>query len=395
MIRLPSRRHLAAPHSLVKLLCSFSLVLSTGPPALTQTPDASDSNDPASPLLPAWSWVENCHVGREHKLTDFGTFGSLLVAADNQTILSHPYAGRNRTGVSFIGGIKQDLWSGGALIAHVEGGTTYTLDRILQDSLGTNGLAQSANAYLSHLFLLQGLAGQRVQLALGRILLSDFFDNNHVANCEFGQFLASCLVNNPTIPFPDPGTGAAARWTPASWLYLQAAVAHAATPATRSDLGTAFRSLSDTFDIFEFGLLPFPGPHAGAYRFLFWYHSASDESGSNRGFAVSFDQPATDRLTFFFRYGYAGAPVDALTDFVSVGALLQNPLPGRDHDALQAALAWGRATTRDETLVEVGYSLHVTGSLTLTPLVQIIADPAQNPEDDMFVLAGLRAVYVF
>jgi hypothetical protein len=39
--------------------------------------------------------------------------------------------------------------------------------------------------------------------------------------------------------------------------------------------------------------------------------------------------------------------------------------------------------------------LHLTDSLALTPLVQIIADPAENPRDDLFVLAGLRAVYAF
>lgn len=395
MIGLPLRPHVGTPDRLVKLLFSLSLALSPGSPTLAQTQDASDQIGPASHLLPAWSWVENCHVQREHKLTDFGTFGSLLTAVDNQTILSHPYAGKNRTGASFVAGIKQDLWSGGALIAHAEGGTTYTIDRIIRDSLGTNGLAQPAHAYLSHLFLLQELADRHVQLALGRILLSDFFDTNHVANCEFGQFLASCLVNNPTIPFPDAGTGVAARLAPVPWFYLQAAAANASAHATRSDFDTAFRSLSNTFGIFEFGLSPFSGPHAGAYRFLFWYDPASDESGDNHGFAVSFDQPATDRLTLFLRYGYADAPVDTLTDFVSAGALLQGPLPGRDHDALQAAVAWGNTALRDETLVEVGYFLHVTDSLTLTPLVQISADPPQNPEDDTFVLAGLRAVYVF
>ncbi len=51
---------------------------------------------------------------------------------------------------------------------------------------------------------------------LGRILLSDFFDTNRIANCEFVQFLSSCLVNNPTIPFPDAGMGAAARAVPDS-----------------------------------------------------------------------------------------------------------------------------------------------------------------------------------
>jgi carbohydrate-selective porin OprB len=384
----------------VRLLVSVGLALNVGPRTCAQAQDTAHPDDPSSQPLPAWTWVDGCHVQRGHKLTDFGTFGSLVTAADNQTILSHPFAGKNRTGALFLGTIEQDLWSGGALITYAEGGTSYTLDPIIHDSLGTNGLAEPAAVYLSRLFLLQNLAGQRLQLVLGRIVTSDYFDTNRVANCEFTQFLSGSLVNNPTIPFPEAGLGAAARWAPASWFYVQAAAADAAAHATASDLDTAFRSLSNTFSIFEFGLSPSWGRHAGTYRLLFWYNPASGWQGpgtprDNRGFAVSFDQPATDHLTFFFRYGYADAPVDTLTDFVSLGTRLRQPLPGRDQDVLRAALAWGHATLRDETLVEVDYSLRVTDSLALTPLVQIIADPAQNPHDDAFVLAGLRAVYVF
>ncbi len=388
----PPRR---ATDDIVTLLFGLSLILHAGPPVLLWAQEALDPNDPSSKTLPAWTWVEHCHVQRGHQLTDFGTFGSLVTSANNQTILSHPFAGKNSTGASFLGTIKQDLWPGGALITYLEGGTSYALDHIIGDRLGTNGLAEPANVYLARLYLLQNLTGQHLQLALGRLVMSDFFDTNHIANCEFVQFLSSCLVNNPTIPFPEAGMGAAARWVPASWFYVQTGVADAAAHAAHWDLDTAFRSLNNTFGIFEFGLSPSSSPHAGAYRFLFWYDPSSDESGDKHGFAVSFDQPATDRLTFFFRYGYADAPAGALTDFVSVGALLEKPLPGRDHDALRAALAWGHAALRDETLVEVSYSLRVTDSLTFTPLVQIIADPAQNSQDDTFVLAGLRAVYVF
>jgi NAD(P)-dependent dehydrogenase (short-subunit alcohol dehydrogenase family) len=80
---------------------------------------------------------------------------------------------------------------------------------------------------------------------------------------------------------------------PASWFYLQAGVADALPHAAHPDFDTAFRSLSNTFGLFEFGLSPFSHPHAGAYRFLFWYDPTSDESGDNHGFAGSFDQPAT------------------------------------------------------------------------------------------------------
>lgn len=380
---------------ILRLLYGLSFTLLVSRPTLAQEVNAADSNAPSAQALPAWTWVEKCHVQRGHKLTDFGTSGSLLTVADNQTIVTHPFAGKNSTGASLLGTLKQDLWPGGSLIAYGEGGTTYTLDHIIRDSLGTNGLVEQTSVYLSRLFLLQDVADRRLQLALGRILLSDYFDTNRIANCEFTQFLSSCLVNNPTIPFPAIGMGGAARVLPAPWLYLQGAIANAAARTTNYGFDTASYSFGSTFGMFEFGLAPFAGPHGGTYRFLTWYNPSSDESRVNHGFAVSFDQYASDRLSFFFRYGWAKAPVNALTDFVSVGALLEKPLPGRDHDSVQGALAWGHATPRNETLVEVSYFLHVTDSLALTPLVQIIADPAQNPQDDTFVLAGLRAVYVF
>jgi hypothetical protein len=378
----------------------MSLLLWGALPALARAQEVSEPNRPPSKALPAWTWVDGCHVQRGHQLTDFGTFGSLQVAAENQTVLSHPSAGKNSTGASFLGTLKQNLWSGGALITYVEGGSSYTLDHILGDSLGTNALAEPAPVYLARLFLRQDLADTRVQLALGRLETSDFFDTNRIANCEFVQFLSNSLVNNPTIPFPEPGLGAAARWAPAPWFYVQAAAADAAVQATASDFDTAFRLQDNAFGIFEFGLSLFPEKHAGAYRFLCWCNPPGGWSGPgrphhNHGFAVSLDQPATDRLVLFLRYGYAEAPIDSLTGFFSAGARLEEPLPGRDRDFLQGALAWGHGTARDETLVEVSYFLHVTNSLALTPLVQVIAEPAQNPRDDTFVLAGLRAVYVF
>jgi carbohydrate-selective porin OprB len=400
MSHLYPRVHPGVSGGIARLLVSLGLALPVCPPALTWAQKAADPNDPAAATLPAWTWVEQCHVQRGHQLTDFGTFGSLVTAAENQTILSSPHAGKNSTGASFLGTIKQDLWLGGALITYVEGGSSYTLDHIIGDSLGIDGLAGLADVYLSRQFLLQDWADRRAQLAVGRILTSDYFDTNRVANCEFLQFLSRSLVNNPTIPFPQAGLGAAARLAPASWFYVQAAAADAAAHATQSDFDTAFRTWDNTFGIFELGLSPSAGKRAGAYRFLFWHNPLGGWSGpgqprDNDGFAMSFDQPATDRLALFFRYGSAQAPVHGLTDFASAGAVLHKPLPGRDHDSLLGAVAWGHGTPRDETLVEVDYSLHVTDSLTLTPLVQIIVDPAGNPQDDIFVVASLRAVYVF
>ncbi len=394
----PRSRLRLAQRGIAWFMVSLLGVLHTSLAAAAQEETASGSD--LDPPLPAWTWVENCHVQRGHQLTAFGTFASLLVTADTQTILSHPSAGKNRTGGSYLATIKQDLWSEAALITYVEGGTAYTLDRIIGDNLGTNGLARPAALFVSRVFLLQNLYGHLLQVAVGRIDLSDFFDTNHIANCEFTQFVSGSLVNNPTIPFPESGIGAAVRLAPVSWLHFQAAAADASAVATASDLHTAFRGRNNTFAILGLGLSPFAGQHAGGYRFLFWHNPASGWSGpgeprDNHGFGVTFDQPATGNLTFFLRYGCADAPVDGLSDFFSIGALLEKPFPGREHDSVQGALALGNGTLHTETLVELGYYLRVNDNLALTPILQIIDDPAENPDAGTFVLAGLRAVYVF
>lgn len=385
---------------LARLVVSLGIVSSLHVTAFSQEaanlrPD-DDTSDPNS----AWTWVEHCHVQKSHKLSDFGTFGSLLVTGDAQMILSHPSAGRNRTGYSYIASLKQNLWRDAALIGYAEGGTSYTLDHVIHDSLGTNNLVQPADAYLSHLFVLQNLPAHDLQLVAGRVDLSDFFDTNGAANCEITQFLSKSLVNNPTISFPQAGMGAAGKWSPASWMYVQGAAADAFAVATESGFDTAFHSSGGPFSIFEIGVSPSLAGRSGTYRFMFWRKPASGPSQGgpspeNHGFALSFDQSLTKSLTLFSRYGTTDVPVGGIRNFWSVGAHLKGPLPGRRDDFLQCGLARGNAVPQDETLIEIGYNVHATDHLAITPIMQVFVDPAQDPRDETAVVAGLRAVYVF
>jgi len=373
---------------------AFCLALAALCPGETASRPTEDDPD----FDPNWNWVEQCHVQRSHRLSDFGTFGSLLVTADTQSILTQPSAGKNRTGASYVASLKQDLWSDAALIAYMEGGTTYTLDHIIGDSLGNNHLAEPAAFYIPRVFLLQHLFDMKVQIVAGKIDLTDFFDINRAANCEIVQFLSDSLVNNPTIPFPQPGIGAGARFVPAPWLYLQAGTGDASAVATESGLNTAFHDHNGNFGIFEFGLSPSPSAHPGTYRFMVWYDPASprdDQSQDNHGFAANFDQVIPGNLTLFFRYGRPEHPVNGLSDFVSAGLQLKEPLPGRSKDTLGCGLAYGNGTSHDETLIELDYNLHLADRISITPVMQVIADPAEDPDDRTVVLAGLRAVCVF
>ena len=57
-------------------------------------------------------------------------------------------------------------------------------------------------------------------------------------------------------------------------------------------------------------------------------------------------------------------------------------------------VAWADPGTaegfRSETLLELFYRVHFWGSISLTPDLQFVFDPASNPGDDLVVIPGVR-----
>ncbi|MFM1892028.1 MAG: hypothetical protein RLZ44_1105, partial [Pseudomonadota bacterium] len=65
-------------------------------------------------------------------------------------------------------------------------------------------------------------------------------------------------------------------------------------------------------------------------------------------------------------------------------------------------LNWGRpnrelfgADARDQYTIEAYYRLQVAEHVAITPDIQLIKDPALNPDDDLVWVAGLRARLAF
>ncbi len=93
-----------------------------------------------------------------------------------------------------------------------------------------------------------------------------------------------------------------------------------------------------------------------------------------------------------------------LSDFGTFGSLLatgdtqtilSSPSAGANRTGYTCIATLMQNLWSEAALVELAYHLHLADSLALTPLLQIIADPAENPRGDLFVLAGLRAVCAF
>jgi len=116
------------------------------------------------------------------------------------------------------------------------------------------------------------------------------------------------------------------------------------------------------------------------------------------GWGVLFNYSASingDTLMPFIRGGYANDGGSLLERSVSVG-LGYNAVGGRDQ--LGVAANWGRPNEDsfgpgldDQYTFEVYYRLQITDQFALTPDIQYLVDPAQNPTEDSLWVFGLRA----
>jgi carbohydrate-selective porin OprB len=78
---------------------------------------------------------------------------------------------------------------------------------------------------------------------------------------------------------------------------------------------------------------------------------------------------------------------------VSGGIAYEAPF-GRKHDLAAIAVVWSRPSPlsglRDETLVELFYRIEVVKAVSISPDLQVVFDPSNNPGDDVVFVPGIR-----
>jgi porin len=99
-----------------------------------------------------------------------------------------------------------------------------------------------------------------------------------------------------------------------------------------------------------------------------------------------------DKMTMVFaKAGWSDGNAPLMNKSVTIGGLLY--LPYRS-DLIGLALNWGdpaNGTLGTQYTEELFYRLQFAQNLAITPSVQLIADPALNPDEDFIWIFGLRA----
>lgn len=311
------------------------------------------------------------------------------------------------------GGIKVELElskevvEGGKITAVLEasqGGRTS--DRLpsfwgVEDVIGE--YKESPTGEVSKLFYSQELMGGRVLLNLGKIDISDFFDQNEGAGDETTQFLSPGFVHSVAIDFPDNGPGMVVQVKPSDLLGFSLGWAE----GDWSELGRK------PFFMGEFVLHPKLKDLQGHYRFYGWYREKRGEEAKGWkghgeegwGIGVSFDQELSPGFRAFLRVGYQNEELYEYGWAWSVGGELKGVLWGRDEDAF--GLAFGMAhlseeyedskrregepyTHEDEARLEAYYRLQLTERLSLSPDLQVLWNAQGDSRFDPVVVFGLR-----
>ena len=130
-------------------------------------------------------------------------------------------------------------------------------------------------------------------ITAGKIDLTNYFDNNAIANDENSQFISGALINNAAFAVSPNSPGLRIRTTFLKRFYIQFAISK--TENTGSNI------FSDIYKIGGIGFKLFPFSEYEAEFHLFGY---SQPLANNRfGFGISMSQTIAARFTIFGRFG--------------------------------------------------------------------------------------------
>jgi hypothetical protein len=234
---------------------------------------------------------------------------------------------------------------------------------------------------LREAWLLTELANQRVQLAAGRVDLTNFFDHNAVANDETTQFISDALVNNPMLGLSENGAGLAAVYDPKNG--FTARIGYQQSSSTASNLSNSL------FYLAEVGKLVTPG-NLGEGNYRLWYRTDNSSGENQTAMGISVDQKLSAALTVFGRVGKSVTPGDD-DEYVSLGLQFKNGITFNPEDAWGVGFANTELGAGDEEdLIEAYYNLRMTQKLQLSfHLTHVTEKPFGGDEVGYFV-PGVR-----
>ncbi|MDJ0974152.1 MAG: carbohydrate porin [Planctomycetota bacterium] len=284
----------------------------------------------------------------------------------------------------------------GALVFKVENRHTFTdtaplnLGFAAGQSSVTGPPFSDAGWILTNLYWRQRFCGGKGAFVVGVVDVTDYLDLYGLIN-PWTAFQNLNFLTNPTIASPNQGLGAAVAVRPDPNTYVIAGVADAnADPA---DANADVFDDGELFSHFEWGW------NSAPERFIFdnvhltlWHADRREAAGVPQSYGAAFSAAkfVGDCYMPFFRAGWSTGGASLLRAHAAVGI---GRYFYRHGDLAAIGLSWGRPfgdDVNDEYVSEIFYRFQVTKELAITPSLQLLVNPTNNPDEDVVGLFGLR-----
>lgn len=262
---------------------------------------------------------------------------------------------------------------------------------------GTTNAFTTQDYALTQLYWEQGSLKDRLVYRLGKMDPESIYDRSRFVSAN-EAFLNRAFSTTLAMPVPTTGLGGAVAISPITNTYIVGGV-HDAN-GTKTSLGEIDKG--ELFTAVELGVAPGYGkPGMGLYHVTLWHSDAREAANipSGRGIALTLQQelgPNGD-IVPFFRYSYGDGGATTVRQAIAVGLGLEKPFD-QNNDLIGIGFSWGEpsdSTLRDQYVLEIFYRVQVTPHTNLSPDIQVIFDPSENPAEDTIVVGSARLRTVF
>jgi len=261
--------------------------------------------------------------------------------------------------------------------------------------LGITGTVFSDYGWgLTNLYWKQRFNQGRISFVAGAVDVTDYLDVYGLIN-PWTSFQNLSFLTNPTIPAPNQGLGAAIGAMATDNIYVIGGLADTnGDPTEPLDWFDTFFSDNEYFYHFEVGWTSSQDRiYLDNIHLTGWYADNRVKAGveSGKGLAFSAAWFVNDTWMPFFRTGYSdgGGALLKATASAGIGYYFKE-----SKDLFGFGLNWGRPPQSgldDQYTAEIFYRFQLTQNLAITPDVQLIIDPALNPNESSIWIFGLRA----
>lgn len=250
---------------------------------------------------------------------------------------------------------------------------------------------------LTQLYWEQGSYEDRLVYRVGKVDPGNIFDAGRYVSSNYA-FLSPAFSDTLAMALPSTGLGAAAAIYPIANTYILGGLHD--TNGAKTSLGNIERS--EFFAALELGAKPRYGkPGAGLYHVTLWHSDKREKANvpSGRGIAVTLEQEfgPDGNIVPFARYSYGEGGATPVRQTLAAGVGLEEPF-GQNHDLIGLGVSWGEPTDRtlrDQYVFEAFYRFFITPHTHLTPDIQVIFNPAENPAEETLTVGSVRLRTLF